>query len=85
MQSTHVQTFEVIGGVPPLRMRFSMLNHGYLIWAFSTARQPLQQELEALLGLYSSKKVREFNVVGAIIWNQPAQFMVPSEGFIARA
>jgi hypothetical protein len=25
MQSTHVQTLEVIGGVPPLRMIFSML------------------------------------------------------------
>jgi hypothetical protein len=27
MQSTHVQTVEVIGGVPLLRMRFSMLSH----------------------------------------------------------
>jgi hypothetical protein len=35
-QSTHVQTLEVIGGVPPLRLRFSMLNHKYLISAFST-------------------------------------------------
>jgi hypothetical protein len=34
MQLSHVQTLEVIGGVPPLRMRFSMLNHGYLISAF---------------------------------------------------
>jgi hypothetical protein len=45
MQSTHVQTLEVIGGVPPpLRMRFSMLNHRYLISAFSTAGHPLRQE-----------------------------------------
>jgi hypothetical protein len=36
MQSTHVQTLEVIGGVAPLRMWFSMLNHKYLISAFST-------------------------------------------------
>jgi hypothetical protein len=36
MQSTHVQTLEVIGGVL-LRMRFLMLTHGYLILAFSTA------------------------------------------------
>jgi hypothetical protein len=41
MQSTHVQTLQVIGGVPPLRMRFSMLNHGYLISAVSTAAHPL--------------------------------------------
>jgi hypothetical protein len=37
MQSTHVETLEVIGGVSPLRMIFSMLNHGYLISAFCTA------------------------------------------------
>jgi hypothetical protein len=41
MQSTHVQTLEVIGGVPPLRMRFSMVNHGYLILVLSTAGHPL--------------------------------------------
>jgi hypothetical protein len=34
LQSTHVQTLEVIGGVPPFRMRISVLNHGYLISAF---------------------------------------------------
>jgi hypothetical protein len=37
MQSTHVQTLEIIGGVPPLRLKFSMLDHKYLISAFSTA------------------------------------------------
>jgi hypothetical protein len=36
MQSTHVQTLEVIGEVPPLRLRFSMLNCKYLISSFST-------------------------------------------------
>jgi hypothetical protein len=36
MHSTHVQSLEVIGGVPPLKLRFSMLNHKYLISAFST-------------------------------------------------
>jgi hypothetical protein len=36
MQSTHVQTLEVIGSVPPLRMRFLLLNHD------ATAGQPLQ-------------------------------------------
>jgi hypothetical protein len=35
MQSTHVQTLEVIGVVPSLRLRFSMLNHKYLISAQS--------------------------------------------------
>jgi hypothetical protein len=53
MQSTHVQTFEIIGGVPPLSMRYSMLNHGYLISAFSTPGQPLRQELVALSRLNS--------------------------------
>jgi hypothetical protein len=37
MQSTHIQTLEVIGGVSPLRMRISMLDPGYLISAFFTA------------------------------------------------
>jgi hypothetical protein len=36
MQSTHVQTLEIIGGMPPLRLKFSMLDHKYLISAFST-------------------------------------------------
>jgi hypothetical protein len=63
MQSTLVQTLQVIGGVPPLRMRFLMLNHGYLISAFSTAGHTLRHELAALSGLNSPKIVREFNVV----------------------
>jgi hypothetical protein len=63
MQSTHVQTLEVIGGVPPLRMRFSMLNHRYLISAFSTAGHPLRQELTALSVLNSPKIIKEFSVV----------------------
>jgi hypothetical protein len=45
MQYTHVQTLEVIGGVSPLRLRFSMLNHKYLILAFSTGGHPLRQIL----------------------------------------
>jgi hypothetical protein len=57
MQSTHCQTLEVIVGMLPLRMRFSMLNHGYLISAFSTAGHPLRQELAALSRLNSSKIV----------------------------
>jgi hypothetical protein len=63
MQSTYVQTLEVIGGLPPLRMRFSMLNHGNLISAFSTTGHPLPQELAAFSRLNSPKIVREFNVV----------------------
>jgi hypothetical protein len=34
MQSTHIQTLEVIGGVESLRLRFSMLNNKYLIRLF---------------------------------------------------
>jgi hypothetical protein len=63
MQSTHVQTLEVIGGVPPLRMRFSMLHHGYLISTFSIAGHPHQQKLAKLSRLNSPKIVREFNEV----------------------
>jgi hypothetical protein len=63
LQSTDFQTLEVIGGVPPLGMRFSMLNHGHLISGFSTAGHPLRQELAALSRLNSPKIVRVFNVV----------------------
>jgi hypothetical protein len=40
-----------------------MLNHGYLISAFSTAGHPLRQELAALSRLKSPKIVRDFIVV----------------------
>jgi hypothetical protein len=59
VQSTHVQTLEVIGGVAPLRMRYSMLNHGYLISAFSTVGHALRQELAAFSRLNSPKIVRD--------------------------
>jgi hypothetical protein len=61
MQFTHVETLEVLGGVPPLRLRFSMLNHRYLISAFSTGGHPLRW-LEMLSRLNSTKMVREFDV-----------------------
>jgi hypothetical protein len=65
MQSTHVQTLEVIGGVPPLRLRFSMLNQKYLISAFSTGNgRPLRRSLALLSRLNSTKMVREFDMVG---------------------
>jgi hypothetical protein len=64
MQSTHVQMPEVIGGVAPLRLMFSMLNHKYLISAFSTGGNPLRWWLEMLSRLNSTKMVREFDVVG---------------------
>jgi hypothetical protein len=63
LHSTHVQTLEVIGGVPPLRMRFLMLNHEYLILAFSTAGHKLLQEQAAFSRLNSPMIVREFNMV----------------------
>jgi hypothetical protein len=64
MQSTHVQTLQVIGGVPPMRLRFSMLNHKYLISAFLTGGHPQKRLLAVLLRLNSTKKVREFEIVG---------------------
>jgi hypothetical protein len=63
MQSTHVQTLEVIGGVPPLRLRFSVLHHEYLISAFLTRGHPLRRLLAVLLGLNCTKMVREFGMV----------------------
>jgi hypothetical protein len=65
MQSTHVQTLEVIGGVPPLRLNFSMLNHKYLISAFSIGGHPFRRllVLAELLRLNSIKMVREFDML----------------------
>jgi hypothetical protein len=64
MRSTHFQTLEVIGGVPSLRLRFSMLNHKYLISAFSTGGHPIRRLLPVLSKLNSTKMVREFDMVG---------------------
>jgi hypothetical protein len=63
IQLTHVQALEVIGGVLPLRVRFSMLNHKYLISAFLTGGHPLRQLLPVLLELNSTKLVRKFGMV----------------------
>jgi hypothetical protein len=46
-------------GVPPLRLRFSMLKHKFLISAFSTGGHPLRRFLAVLLGLNSTKMVQE--------------------------
>jgi hypothetical protein len=58
MQSTHVQTLEVIGGVPsPLRMRFSP----FYCWAptLTGAGSPFKVEF--------SEIVKEFNLIGDYI------------------
>jgi hypothetical protein len=55
---------EVIGGVQPLRLRFSMLNHKYLISAFLDGGHPLRRLLLVLSGLNSTNMVREFDMVG---------------------
>jgi hypothetical protein len=54
------QTLEVIGGVPPLRLKFSMLQHKYLI---STGGHPIRRLLAVLSGLNSSKMDWEFGMV----------------------
>jgi hypothetical protein len=64
MRSTHVQTLEVIGEVPRLRLRFARLNHKYLISAFSTGWHPLRRLLAVLSRLNSTKMVRDFDMVG---------------------
>jgi hypothetical protein len=58
--STLVQTLLVIGGVPPLRLGFSILNHRYLISAFLTGGHPLRRLLAVLSRLNSRKMVWEF-------------------------
>jgi hypothetical protein len=63
MQSTHVQTLEVIGGLPSLRLRFSMLNHKYFISAFSTGGYTFGWLLVVLSMLNSTKMVREVDMV----------------------
>jgi hypothetical protein len=70
------RTLEVIGGVPPLRLRFSMLNHKYLISAFSKRGHPLRRLLAVLSGLNSTKMIREFGMVDDYVWNQSAQFTI---------
>jgi hypothetical protein len=58
------KTVAVIGGVPPLRLRFSMPNHKYLISVFSTGAHPLQRLLAVLSRLNFTKMFREFDMVG---------------------
>jgi hypothetical protein len=53
----------VIVGVPPLKLRFSMLNHKYFISAFSTGRHSFLRLLAVLSGLKSIEIVREFGMV----------------------
>jgi hypothetical protein len=74
IDALHSFTLEVISGVPPLRLRFSMLNHKYLILAFSIGGHPLRRLLAVLLRLNSTKMVREFDWLGTTIWNKFAQF-----------
>jgi hypothetical protein len=48
MQSTHVQTVEIIAGVEPLRLRYSMLNQRFLTKVLSSVSHPLKQKLSEL-------------------------------------
>lgn len=66
MQSTHVQTLEIIAGVEPLRLRYSMLNQRYLISAYSKGFSRLTQNLSTLDSLRSPKIIREFSSVSAL-------------------
>jgi hypothetical protein len=55
MQSTHVQTVEIIAGVEPLRLRYSMLNQWFLTNVLSSASHPLKQKLSELQLMGSPK------------------------------
>jgi ribonuclease HI len=63
MQSTHVQAVEVIAGVPPLRLRFAMLNHKFLISVKNNHNHPLLNKLTLLARLNSPKIIREFALI----------------------
>jgi hypothetical protein len=85
MQSTHVQTVEVIAGVEPLRLRYSMFNQRYLIKVFSSESHPLKQKLCELHSLGSPKILREFTIVSALdicsnmqIYNYPLDALLYS-------
>jgi hypothetical protein len=63
MQSTHVLTVEVIAGVVPLRMRFSLLSQKFLTSVYAREAHPLKQKLLTLQSLDSLKIIREFSIV----------------------
>jgi hypothetical protein len=67
MQSTHVhvQAVEVIAGVEPLRLRYSMMNQRYLTKVFTTSSHPLKQKLSELQSLGSPKIIKEFTIVSS--------------------
>jgi ribonuclease HI len=65
MQSTHVQTVEILAKVEPLRLRFSMLNQRFLTTAFSSPSHPLKAKLDTLQSLQSPKIIREYSIVNS--------------------
>jgi hypothetical protein len=72
MQSTHA--------VPPLRLRFSMLNHKYLISGFSTGGHPLRRLLAMLSRLNVNDSVeRELTSVGRNFHQMAVPRLVASE------
>jgi hypothetical protein len=76
MQSTHVQTVEIIAGVEPLRLRYSMLNQKYLTKVVSSAIHPLKQKLSELHSMGSPKIIREFSIISSLNINpQEGQFI----------
>jgi hypothetical protein len=89
MQSTHIQTLDVIGGVQSMRLRFSMLNNKYLILAaFSTGGHGhlLRRLLTVLSRLNSTKMVREFDMgLGLRYGSSPLSLRLPTRGVTTRA
>jgi ribonuclease HI len=88
MQSTHVQTVEIIARIEPLRLRYSMLNQRFLTSVFSNETNPLKAKLCSLKSMQSPKIIREFDIVNsfnlqatASVYNPPldALLFVPKE------
>jgi hypothetical protein len=66
MQSTHVQTVEIIAGAEPLRLRYSMLNQRFLTKVLSSASHPLRKKLSELHSMGSPKIIREFSIISSL-------------------
>jgi ribonuclease HI len=83
MQSTHVQTVEVIASVEPLRLRFSMLNQRFLTKTLAKINHPLTNKLRTLQNLQCPKIIREFSIVDSFnLQSHQSVFNLPLDALL---
>jgi ribonuclease HI len=83
MQSTHVQTVEIIANIVPLTLRFSMLNQRFLTNVFSKEAHPLKSKLHTLHQLQSPKIIREYEIVSSFdLHPTPSVFNLPLDALL---